>query len=278
MVAGYFAANSREKFNAKIKRTAISLIVYVGIYFIYNLLIKFLSGDISTFIFQTFTLMLPIEILFLNTGLLLGHLWFLMALLWCYVIHAYILKHYNKRFLFVLSISLLIIHFALHCVLTILEIKNPTSYTRNFLFTGLPFYLFGNLFNRKNKQNKPIFLACIALSGVILSFVEFTLLGMRDLYIGSCITVISIFGLLICIPNYSKKQSHVLDELLPSTVLDMYVWHVMLISIVNIAAVIVGVYYTTFFPYVRPIIIIGVIVVFTELRLKIKSALKSTRR
>ena len=135
--------------------------------------------------------------LILNLQLIKGHLWFLDALLYCYIF-VFILSKLKidlKKFYFVIPL-LLIINLILGEISSCVGNPIPFYYYRNFLFTGLPFFMIGHLIHYKEKfiknniSNKQILLLLVPIC--CLTMFESTYAS-TDLYLGTILFSVLIF-------------------------------------------------------------------------------------
>lgn len=146
-------------------------------------------------------------ILFNQTGIS-THLWYLFALLYVLIIAAVLGERGRGRVYWMIPL-LLAAAVALGAYSPLLlGRKLSTAYGRNFLFTGLPCFLLGELLSRKRAKlriNRLLILAMLVFS-VALATAERRYLTNRtgytdaDLYIGSVFIAISLF-LLSCNAN-----------------------------------------------------------------------------
>ncbi len=114
LVSGYFSSNNSKKIKSKIVRTFKMLLVYGCVYFAFNTLLALMRGELKAYLISVFSPFWLIEMFLLNGGTLLGHLWFLLALINCYAIHLLVLKDSVSAAVSArIAIVLLFGHFAL---------------------------------------------------------------------------------------------------------------------------------------------------------------------
>ena len=138
-----------------------------------------------------------INIFIFNISPFTDPLWFLQALLYCYLIF-YILNKYKFK---ISKLYLLIPILLAGCLLLgvgshLLDLNIHKMYYRNFLFMGLPFFLMGYLIHDKqdkidNISNKLLVLGIFSFILVIL-FEPVITKAYCDLYLGSAILAILI--------------------------------------------------------------------------------------
>lgn len=143
--------------------------------------------------------------LLFNLPLIKGHLWFLDALLYCYVFALILskLKLNLKKFYFMIPI-LLIVNLLLGEIFSTIGISIQYFYYRNFIFTGLPFFMIGYLIHDKqeiikdNISNKQILSTLPLICCLIIFESEYSV---TDLYLGTILFSIMIFTWCILNPN-----------------------------------------------------------------------------
>lgn len=147
------------------------------------------------------------DFLLFNESPISGHLWFLSALLYCILLDLLFtlvtkrLKH-RAAFYGVTAALLLLCGLALYQVFT----RDPAVefqlyYYRNFFFLGLPFFLIGKLLWTRESLRRPLpkwgYLLLI-FGSCVLTLVEFKLLGVWELYLGSAVLAAALAHLAVC--------------------------------------------------------------------------------
>lgn len=132
-------------------------------------------------------------IIFNNTGSIY-HLWFLIALIYCYIIWMVIdLKHKKIETRTVKRMVIIVI--VICYVIEILSAKAEFYQTylyRNWLFIGMPFFSLGVIYEEEKydeRTNVLLMLFCI-----ILTIVEFFIIGNVELYVGSVLLAVEVFA------------------------------------------------------------------------------------
>lgn len=148
-------------------------------------------------LYQFFNIKTIAACLIFNLPLIAGHLWFLDALLYCYIL-VFVLSKFNlnlKKFYFIIPI-LLITNLILGEISSSIRIVIPYYYYRNFIFTGLPFFMIGYLIHDKEEfiknkiSNKLILLTLVPIC--CLTIIE-SIYATTDLYLGTILFSIMIF-------------------------------------------------------------------------------------
>ena len=159
MITGFFYDSMiiRGGLDKHIKKILILTIIATFFYVFYiGLLFCLYEGTLSEYISQTFSSQKLMEWIFLNNAPAGIHLWYLYAVIYVLILMRIIDRLGASFFLYILGIVFFII--LLICNYTTFSSDIP--YTRNFMFTGLPFVLLGrfmalpvftNLANRLTK-------------------------------------------------------------------------------------------------------------------------------
>ena len=147
------------------------------------------------------------RLFFLNVTLSSGHLWYLFAILYVYIIFYFVTKfRVSDKAIFITSFSLLVAHLLLGEGLAILGITVKNYYIRNFFLMGIPCFGLG-LFARKYKdkfRDIPNYLIYIAaFIGILESIISRFSFGRQEMYIGS---LFILFALVCTFIKYSDAK------------------------------------------------------------------------
>ena len=133
-------------------------------------------------------------LLYNNSSQVKWHLWFLPALLYCYLLFALTARFRLCKQAYVLIPVLLLIHFGMEEFSTFLfpEKHFRVMQFRNYLFTGFPFFMLGHLIHRHQEKleawfagKKVLLLYGMAAGGGIVSLLEYRYFGKLELFLGS---------------------------------------------------------------------------------------------
>lgn len=227
LISGYYAYNnSKERVFKKFKRIFKISVFACAFWFAYNV-IRFSIIDkvaLKYYLLKFIDLKVIANFILFNANPFWGHLWFLNALCYCYIIYYFIVKKNIKidRYDFAISIVLILFYLIFNCFF-VDDSFNNIDYIRNFLFVGLPFFLIGRYIRRKNNLEKIrikyIFPLLIASS---ITLIIECLTYNSEIYISTIISSISL--LLICMkrPTYSNR---VLEYIGGNLVLYVYIIH-----------------------------------------------------
>ena len=151
-ISGYYAANAAPASVArKIKRSFWNVIWGNGLYFFTQLFFKLVSHNDSILEWLHSVFNCPKFSLFLLTGVppFLGfQLWFLSALLFCYVVLYFYVKLFEGeqvryQYLYCIAVCLMAIFFFADSLINLRYLVGGNEAYRNGLFMGLPSFSFG---------------------------------------------------------------------------------------------------------------------------------------
>lgn len=207
-ISGFFAYNEPidpEKYVRKIKHTLNLLLIAALFYAVFARLWYPMMHDgwtVRSFLGETITGTKVVKFFLTNDPFVYSHLWYLLALLYCYLFVLLVPK--CAQYACFLAPALLIGYAGMqefHIFRNSVQLEDMTSrvYLYNlFLFRALPFFLFGMIFRRKlatiqrHRIRKPV-LALIAVSGSVCAVAESFLWGNSQFYVGNYITVFAMF-------------------------------------------------------------------------------------
>lgn len=276
MVSGYYAYQNRNEKNKKnIKKILKLTIVAFVAYFVWKNIYHLYYGDLNNF-YNLLTNGEMIKFFFkYNTTIIGGHLWYLPALLYVYIMYYFIDKYKVHNIFYLFIPILLILNIILGEYSLYIGIKGSIYIYRNFLLTGLPFFMLGNFIHKNEDKifnNKTLFIILIGVF-IVSSLVEFKLIGTCDLYLSTILlsTIIFIFG---CKNPNTVKEKNLLVIIGEKYSLSIYISQFIIIDI----------YQMIFYPipdrlmrYLTPIIIIIITVIVSYLYYEIKNKLKASK-
>lgn len=149
-----------------------------------------------------------LKLIFFNDTNNFVHLWYLWAILYCYVIFAYLERYPRKMKKVCFLPFLLIVGLILGTISRWFDIGDVYLY-RNWLFVGMPFFSMGYVYRDKYSnvisklQNKNVVLIISIIAGFLLTAFESKLFGNLEIYFGTVILAFSLFA--FCIENPRKE-------------------------------------------------------------------------
>lgn len=220
MVSGYFTYKDNKVDYTKVltkkiihilKLIVIATLVYVIWHWVADPFIK--TGNIPNIlnsIERSIHSINIFNILVLNINPFCGILWFLNALLYCYLLWLLISKIKNKRIVYLVAIVILFTGILARAFIqynhTMPEDIN-INYFRNWLFMGLPFFTIGYLIHdyqeRIVKVFKPKYMIVVAIIGMIMSFAE-RLVVPLEVFVGTVIVSVALFIFAVEKPDLIK--------------------------------------------------------------------------
>lgn len=220
MVSGYFCyyerGNTANKIPAKILHILKLFMISAVFYLIWECFMKSWDGErIQVWLKEVTGIEHLKEFLIYNsTSSLRAHLWFLPALAWCYIIVFFIEKLKLRKVAYgCIPVLLVLLLWRAEFCRLFGGFYHTMEY-RNFLFTGMSFFLTGQmihenqekllrkLMNKSGGTKEWIFQTGM-VSGAVLGILEYYFQGAREIYVGNCIAVISLF---IWLALYGKEK------------------------------------------------------------------------
>lgn len=215
IISGYYSYNNNsEKIKKKIKNI-FNITISANIFYLIYKIITVKSINIIN-------IKQLMYFIILNDNPFRTHLWFLSALLYCYIIYLYTYKIINKKIfkiypiISILTILLINIFFSN-------KILYNEFYYRNFIFIGLTFFLIGhklNEFKIDKITNKKMIM--FSLISVFLILIESNFYY-SELYVGNVLLAIILFTL--CQKNNKFIENRKLNYLGEKVSLYIYIFH-----------------------------------------------------
>lgn len=260
--SGFFVYNNNcEKIKKKIKNIFLMYVFTTVLYHLFGIVSSFITGasvgEIIADYMELLRMKSMIEFFIFNVSLSSEHLWFLLALLYCYVIQYFVCKFkIPEKVTFLFAIICLIANLILSEGMALFNIEISAIVTRNFLFVGYPFVVIG-LWLRKNtdkivktNQKGLIIVFLLGLAETILSRI---CLGKEELYIGSILMAITLMILAIKNPQIIKSEKIVNLSRLHQNI---YLFHVVVYKTARVILPMFGISFTSkVLGFVYPILI-----------------------
>lgn len=208
MVSGYFCyrEDGREfsRIGKKIRHILTLIMVAFPAYVFWDLIQNQIDGDSQRKWLESLTSGEHIRQFFLynNSSQVKWHLWFLPALLYCYLLFALVSKFRLYRLAYVLIPVLLLIHFGMEEFSPYIGDHFRVMEFRNYLFTGFPFFMTGHMIHRYEDKIEACFsgkkeqiLYVLLAAGCICSLVEYRYFEKQELFLGSVCMAAALFVL-----------------------------------------------------------------------------------
>ena len=235
ITSGYFCSfNSVEKLRKKVKTLGSIVLISNIFYMIWDVLYIYLQGDdVENFLYEILSVKKWIIFLAFNESPLRGHLWFLGALLYCYIILCAIKKlKIDKKFNYtwiLLGIGLIV-----QFILARIAPDKMLIIVRNWFFDGLPFFFMGYYFQdyKEKFQGKiPSRMPLIFFIMILAYLVEIYIVGTDRVYY--VMTIILSFLLFIMSVEADAKEPLIVKYL--SNIYKQYglVFYIIQVSIIK---------------------------------------------
>lgn len=263
MISGYYLySTDREKIQSKIPRkikhigkiTIISSIIYL----IWNILILMPNKlEIKSWLKSVTSLKSILQLILFNQVNYAPTLWFLFALLYCYIIMLFVNKFNLYKISYLLIPILLFVNIVGSDVMEMVGKVIPYLFM-NFLFFGFPFFMLGNLINRKKESvkkisNKALFFLIVI--GNLMVIIERFITIRKEVYFGSIIVVSCMFILSINnINNTDKFRCSIMENIGEKLSLFIYISHPIIIYIIEKFSYVINIHDTIFYKYSVPIL------------------------
>lgn len=276
LISGYFAYGRED---AVLRRRESHILrLYVGavaVYYLWAALRYFLSR--RTFA-QMGAELFPdggrtvSDLLLFNRTAMAPHLWFMGALVYCYLFYRLLARKRLEERVYLLIPVLLAANLLLGEGRGLTGIVVPVRWIRSFWLMGFPFFLWGSWFACREKQgglrlHRGAGIALVA-AGMILSSVECLWSGYDELYVGSILTAEGLFRLALAFPDLGKGS--LLARIGERDSANIYLWHMLLRNFAALAFLMAGVYETMACQLLMPFLVGAASTALAELMHRIK--------
>ena len=277
LISGYFSYCSdvlriKERTPKKIVH-ALKLYLYaLGIYFVWIWIKVLLNEKTVNQLLRGFSINNMVKFFTLNDVSMFdgSHLWFLGALLYCYII-LYLLAC-TKKVNWIFPVILLTFIARLYAV-------NMSSWhmSQNFLLAGVPYFFTGFFFKKIELEKKDIsklLLSAGILFGVILGecgffYYGFTKSPLNIYEIGIIIMGISMFILALKVPNFGENTK---TEILGFRYsLYVYIEHFIVLELLTILDGKIFDKYPIWYQWIKPLIVVALAIFIAHLCYEIKN-------
>lgn len=201
-------------------------------------------------------------LLYNNSSQVKWHLWFLPALLYCYLLFALAARFRLCKQAYVLIPVLLLVHFGMEEFSTFLfpEKHFRVMQFRNYLFTGFPFFMLGHLIHRHQEKleawfagKKVLILYGMVAGGGIVSLLEYRYFGKLELFLGSVFMAVGLF--LIAIMGKNRKVPELPAAIGQKYAFFIYLFHLCVADILKDVAVAAGIEKNFLYLWMRPVMV-----------------------
>jgi len=264
MISGYYVF---DKDNAgvkkSIKKTFLLFLAANIVYFVFNLFTSLIGAGegVTANVSRLTDLKKWWELLAFNKPMFpyTIHLWYLSALLYCYIFIFLINKTRLRKFIYILIPVLPFVSLIAGNFMTDLGITNQAVLREDWIVEGMPFFLLGDLIHKyqvailEKAKKMPAILVLIMIFGAALKLLEIYVFSIPfELCVGIYILVIPLFILALLYPE--KFSGSVMANIGKKYSSYIYLWHMMLLAIISGVAKKIGILEHIIFGYSRPIL------------------------
>lgn len=287
LVSGYYLFNQDNKvvevkLVKRIKHIALLTVLAFAFYFLWESFVRFWGGGLEKvlawYVEELFTLESFLSLIFFSVDVVVGHLWYLVALLQAYIVLFILYKFRLSIVAYIVAIPLIITHIIVMTVVTVNGMDISMHIFRSVWFYALPFIVVGMLLKKYEKwldQNVISILFCILLAfGVGLTLIERTLVGNLQVFFGTVFMAISSFMLAVRYPEvrHIKLLSYIGEKY--STGIYILHWFIMEIfiklrEVLNLNTIV--------FDWLNPIFVLLTTIVMIAFFVKLKEAVIKDR-
>lgn len=227
------------------------------VYFVATVLLYVLQRDFQGLSDYLHTLIKPsilMRFILFNECAVAGHLWYMAALLYVYIIYYFVEKLKIPDLITAISaIVLLAIHLVLWHILLTYKITETTFFVRNFLFIGFPFVTIGRMMKKHLDQLPRLNLVTVLLLlivGSVCSLVSRFVFGNKSVPFGAIVCAITL--LLVCVTGKQPQKPRLINAGIYSTYI--YLFHPLVITVYSSVFSAFG-FIDRPFPYLEPFVI-----------------------
>lgn len=257
MISGFFSyGKGIDTIKRRMGKSWSLFLTANGVYFLWRLLALLWGRSLSLkAVLELFSLERLLNWLLWNESPFMGHLWFLGALLYCYLFYWILVKRgWQERCSLLIPVCLAA-NLLLGEGFSIIGWEISFLWVRNFWLTGLPFFLLGHWFAGKQERGRlkiyPGISIGLLVTGAISSMGEMLLSGGGELYLGSILMAIGSFSLALWKPSWGKGS--LLAHIGEKTALHIYLWQMIVFDVTEVLAHLGGVYEHMVYQWVMPL-------------------------
>ena len=243
MISGHFSRGKEPAVLWRRFRSTLRMYLWASaVYFLWRLVMLYREGSLSLEAAgNMFSLKALGELFLWNRSPFAYHLWFLGALLYCYLFYGLLVRLRKEESVYLLIPLCLGANLLLGEGLNVLGRHIPTAFVRNFWLTGLPFFLLGHwLAGRKAgieaSGRTGLYLAA---GGICLTVAETLFFGKAELYLGSVLLGTGLFVTAVRNPGFGRGSlpAHIGEK----DSRHIYLWHVILYQFTSSLAACLGI-------------------------------------
>lgn len=250
MVSGFFSYYEdksvlNEKYKRKVSHIAFLFLSGTVLYFLFNLAVSVVNGEVKTYLTELFTVENFVDFLLFNHTEVSDFLWFLPALIYVYgVFFAFEKKGITKKLYFlipVLFVAGVVLREIPEFVENTPDLMNKAYLCRNWLFVGLPFFMLGHFIKVKEDVLSAKLSDCVLAVIMLVATAEAVVVDLlhvqKNLYLGTFFAVFALF--VFAVKNEGRVQVPRLAAAGAKYSFYVYLVHIIIRDIVPVAEKIV---------------------------------------
>lgn len=264
MVSGYFCFKTKEedvlkKMPGKVRHILVLIGVSYPFYILWGCIQNTIEGKSVAVWLKKIITPVYIENFFRynSSSTVRSHLWFLPALLYCYLIFWAVAKCRAYRIAYIMIPVLLAGHIWMDGGRFLFGNEYRVMEFRNFLFTGLPFFMLGHFIHRNEEILRKRLSGFLCLSfvflGAAVTIAEFFMIGRMELYIGSIFMSVGIFLFAVFCSNLSVPAF--LERVGEKYTLIIYILHPAVKEIWRGIATVSGMKTLSVYTWTKPVVV-----------------------
>lgn len=257
MVSGYFSfERGMDTVRRRLGHTFRLFLTANGVYFLWDLLVMYIERRLTfEAVGDLFSLDSLVDWVLWNQSPFMYHLWFLGALLYCYLFYGLLVRLKKEEKVYWLIPVCLGANLILGEGAGIAGGHVAVAYIRNFWLTGLPFFLLGHWSAREQKREKLHLSSRICMGaaafGACLSMGEMLLSGGAELYAGSILMTCGIF--LTAVQNPSAGRGSLLAHIGEKDSQSIYLWQIIIYDATSMLAKGLGIRGMSVYQWLMPL-------------------------
>lgn len=264
MISGYFCYYEEKRYSAekiplKIRHILRLFLIAVLFYIIWETLMAGLEGKSILSRMQEVVEGQHIKefVKYNSTSQIRAHLWFLPALFYCYFLDYFIEKFRLRKLAYACIPVLLGVLLWRAEICRIYGWFYHTMEYRNYLYTGMPFYLLGQMIHEYQgkwmKEGKRLQAGIVV--GAVISIGEYHWQGAREIYMGTCVMVICLFSFAVLYGR--QKAEGILTKTGEKYAFVLYLCHPAVADCAKLLADFLKVSGSVFYQWTRPVIVLS---------------------
>ena len=270
MISGYFCYRGDDtefsRLGKKIRHVMMLIMIAFPVWILWELIQNQIDGDSQKKWLESLVSGEHIRqfLLYNNSSQVKWHLWFLPALLYCYLLFALVSRFRIYKVAYVMIPVLLMIHFGMEEFSPYFGEEFRVMQFRNYLFTGFPFFMLGHLIHGHQKRleqyfkgKNEIFLYGMIIFGGISSLLEYRYFEKQELFLGSVCMAACLF--MIALLKKDAKTSEALVTAGQKYAFFIYLFHLCAADILKDFFDAAGLGKNMIYLWARPILVCGLV-------------------